>query len=79
MTVEFAPFAERVVTKKGIPCDNIFALMKDGLPVSPTAPPKRIALSLAMGVIVCPKRACGLSPVKSTRSMNQVNIDGGDA
>ena len=34
------------------------------LPVSPTAPPKRMALSLPMGVMVCPNLALGLSPPK---------------
>jgi hypothetical protein len=28
-----------------------------------------MALSLLMGVMVCPKRACGLSPVNSTLSI----------
>lgn len=44
------------------------------LPVSPTAPPKRIARSLPMGVMVCPKRAEGLSPVKSAFSIIYLNI-----
>ena len=44
-----------------------------GLPVSPTAPPKRIALSLLMGVMVCPKRADGLSPVNYAFSIYYQN------
>jgi hypothetical protein len=65
MTLKLFPSANRVIAEECIPCYDVFALMINGVPVSPTAPPKRRALSLLMGVIVCPKRACGLSPVNS--------------
>jgi hypothetical protein len=63
VTVEFLPLSEIVVKEEGIPGDNVLAWMTKGVPVSPTAPPKRMALSLLMGVIVWPNRADGLSPV----------------
>jgi hypothetical protein len=46
-----------VVADKSITSDNIFSFVKVRIPVSPTAPPKRMALSFVIGVIVWPKRA----------------------
>ena len=57
-----------IVADKRITCNNILALMifYKYLPVSPTAPPNNIALSLPMGVIVWPNLAMGLSPSNLT-------------
>ncbi len=45
------------------------------VPVSPTAPPNKIALSLPIGVIVWPKRAMGLSPSNLTYSIDYLFFD----
>lgn len=66
---ELLPPADGVVAEEGIARDDVLAWVRERLPVSPTAPPKRSALSLLIGVIVCPKRACGLSPVNSILSI----------
>ena len=66
MTFQLFPLSEGVIAEEGIASDDVFAWVGKGIPVSPTAPPKRRALSLLIGVIVCPKRAWGLSPVNST-------------
>lgn len=66
---ELLPPAEGVVAEEGVTRDDVLAWVRERLPVSPTAPPNRSALSLLIGVIVCPKRACGLSPVNSTLSI----------
>ena len=63
MIFKFFPLKKVVITEISVSSDDIFSWIREELPVSPTAPPKRIALSLPMGVIVCPNRAEGLSPL----------------
>ncbi len=57
MAFELLPPTNGVVAEESIAGYDVFAWIRGGLPVSPTAPPKSRALSLLMGVMVWPKRA----------------------
>lgn len=59
-----------VVADECITCNYVFTFIEQTLPVSPTAPPNKMALSLPIGVIVWPKRAMGLSPSNFTYSIS---------
>ena len=62
---ELFEFLGRKLAKIGIACDRVFACIEIKLlPVSPTAPPNKMALSLLMGVMVWPNLDFGLSPPK---------------
>lgn len=73
--IKFLPFSEGIVAEEGVARDDVPKWAHFYLPVSPSAPPKRMALSFPMGVIVCPKRAEGLSPVKSAFSILYIKYD----